>query len=147
MYSAVLKEKESWLAVQYAAAMTYQQRGEAGAAKWLERAIYGGYRLKSTGKNRIWGWLKLAQVADRAARSNAKYRDTFFEARLNAARCRYLVGLKSEGAAREQHFATAMQNIRSMEQLYPNMGGERWKQEFDQLRSQIQKSANLTAKQ
>lgn len=147
MYSAVLKEKESWLAVQYAAAMTYQQRGEAGAAKWLERAIYGGYRLKSTGKNRIWGWLKLAQVADRAARSNAKYRDTFFEARLNAARCRYLVGLKSEGAAREQHFATAMQNIRSMEQLYPDMGGERWKQEFDQLRSQIQKSANLTAKQ
>lgn len=146
-YSAVLKEKESWLAVQHAAAMTYQQWGKAGDAKWLERAIYGGYRLKSTGKNRIWGWLKLSQVADRASQSNPKYRDTFFEARLNAARCRYWVGLKSEGAEREQHFATAQQILRSMEQLYPNMGGERWKKQFDQLTAQIENSAGSTGSQ
>lgn len=141
VYSAVLKERESWLAVQYAAAHTYQQRGEAGDPKWLERAIYGGYRLRSTGKNRVWGWLRLAQVANRAARSDPKYRDMFFEARLNAARCRYLVGMKSEGPERAQHLATAQQNIRSMVQLYPDLGGRQWKRKYDQLLKEIQKAA------
>ena len=65
-----------------------------GGVKKLERAIYGGYKLRSTGKNRIWGWLKLALVAERAARSDPKYEDVFFEARLEAARCRYLIGTK-----------------------------------------------------
>ena len=107
----------------------------------MERAIYGGYKLKSTGKNRIWGWLKLAQVADRAARSDEKYRDMFFESRLNAAKCRYLVAMKSEATARKQHLATARQNIRSMMQLYPDMGGDRWRAEFDRLTKAIQQAA------
>ena len=97
-FSAVLKEKESSLAVQRAAAYAYQERGQAEDAKWLERAIHGGYRLKSTGQNRIWGWLKISQVAVRAARADAKYRDTFYEARLNVARCRYLAAMKQSGA-------------------------------------------------
>jgi tetratricopeptide (TPR) repeat protein len=147
LYSAVLKEKESWLAVQFAAAMAYQERGQAEGNQWLERAIYGGYQLKSTGKNRIWGWLKLAQVADRAARTDPKYSDMFFEARLNAARCRFLIGLQSEGPARAQNFATAQQNIRSMEQLFPDFGGPRWKQEFDELSKQIKRAADSESTQ
>jgi len=140
MFSAVLKEQEAQLSVQQAAAQTYQAWGVAADPKWLERAIYGGYKLRSTGKNRIWGWLRLAQVAEQAARSNPAYRDAFFEARLEAARCRYLVGRKTAGNERKQHFDTALQSIRSLEQLYPDLGGPRWRGEFDRLLENIQRA-------
>jgi tetratricopeptide (TPR) repeat protein len=139
-FSSVLKEKESSLAVQRAAAYAYQERGQAEDAKWLERAIHGGYRLRSTGENRIWGWLKISQVAARAARADQKYRDTFYEARLNVARCRYLAAMKKDGAARKQDLAKARQSIQSFAQLYPEMGGERWRGEFQALLKEIEKA-------
>ncbi|MEX2308469.1 MAG: hypothetical protein WD738_12790 [Pirellulales bacterium] len=140
-FSDILKVKESSLSVQRAAAYSYQQRGQAEDAKWLERAIHGGYKLRSTGQNRIWGWLKISQVAARAARSDDKYRDTFYEARANIARCRYLAAMKQSGAARDQDLAKAKQSIQSLAQLYPDLGGERWRSEFDELLKQIQTAA------
>jgi hypothetical protein len=139
-FSSILKEKETSLTVQQAAAYTYQSRGLAEGPQWFERAIHGGHKLRSTGQNRIWGWLKISQVAARAARSNPKYRDIFFEARLNVARCRYLTALKTTGAAQQQHLAKAKQGIQSMVQLYPQMGGEPWRSEFDTLLKEIQKA-------
>jgi tetratricopeptide (TPR) repeat protein len=139
MFSAVLAGQESQLLVQQAAARTYQDWGAtSGDTKRLERAIFGGYKLRSTGKNRIWGWLKLALVAERAARAKPSYTDVFFESRLEAARCRYLIGTKTQGPAREQHFATAKQSIRSMLQLYPELGGDRWRGQFERLLKEIQ---------
>jgi tetratricopeptide (TPR) repeat protein len=140
-FSSILKEKETSLSVQRAAALTYQQRGVAENHAWFERAIYGGHKLKSTGKNRIWGWLKLAQVAERAARTNPAFRETFFEARLNAARCRYLAGMKQNGVNRQEDLAKAKQSVRSMMQLYPNLGGDRWRSEFEALLKEIQTAA------
>jgi hypothetical protein len=137
-FSAVLREKEASLAVQCAAAYTYQERGQAGEARWLEHAIHGGHRLRSTGENRIWGWLKISQVAARAARTNEKYRDTFYEARLNVARCRYLAAMKASGAERERDLARAAQSIQSVAQLYPSLGGEKWRRQFDDLLKEIQ---------
>jgi tetratricopeptide (TPR) repeat protein len=53
-FSAVLADQESQLTVQQAAARTYQQWGTAGGGiPKLERAIYGGYKLRTTGKNRV----------------------------------------------------------------------------------------------
>jgi tetratricopeptide (TPR) repeat protein len=139
-FSAILKEKEASLSVQSAAAYTYQQRGQAEDARWFERAIHGGYRLRSTGQNRIWGWLKISQVAARAAQRDEKYRDTFYEARLNVARCRYLAAMKSSGADRQQDLAKARQSIQSLAQLYPDLGGDRWRGEFQKLLTEIQKA-------
>lgn len=108
-FSKVLADQESQLTVQQAAARTYQRWGQSGGGvKKLERAIYGGYQIRSTGKNRIWGWLKLALVAERAARSDPKYEDVFFEARLEAARCRYLIGTKSQGVERDKNFSSTL---------------------------------------
>ncbi len=143
-FSEILKDKESSLTVQRAAAYAYQQRGQASDAQWLERAVQGGYQVKSTGKNRIWGWLRIAQVAQRAASADKKYWDTFFEARLNVARCRYLVAMKSKGPERQQNLAKARQSIQSMLQLYPTLGGEHWKAEFNALMKDIQKAGNQT---
>ncbi|MCI0333721.1 MAG: hypothetical protein L0228_10930 [Planctomycetes bacterium] len=144
-FSAVLKERESSLAVQKAAAQTYQARGQAEDARWLENAIHGGHKLKSTGQNRIWGWLKISQVAARAARSDEKYRDTFFEARVNVARCRYLAAMKSKGDQRKRDLAKAKQSIQSLAQVYPDLGGEHWRGEFDTLLKQIQSASGQKA--
>jgi tetratricopeptide (TPR) repeat protein len=138
MFSAVLKDREKSLDVQRAAAQTYQERGLAEDARWLENAIHGGYKLKSTGENRIWGWRKISDVAARAARTNEKYRDTFFEARYNMARCRYLVAMKSKGDKRTRDLAKAKQSIQSLAQVYPDLGGERWHNEFDAMLKEIQ---------
>jgi tetratricopeptide (TPR) repeat protein len=137
-FSAVLKERESSLEAQKAAAKTYQERGQAEGPQWYENAIHGGYRLKSTGQNRIWGWLKISQVAARAARSNEKYRDMFFEARYNVARCRYLAALKNKGEERKRDLAKAKQSIQSVAQVYPDLGGDHWRGEFDAVLKQIQ---------
>jgi len=144
-FSAVLKERESSLEVQRAAAQTYQDRGQAEDARWLENAIHGGYKLRSTGQNRIWGWLKISQVAARAARSNEKYRDTFFEARFNVARCRYLAAMKNKGDDHKRDLAKAKQSIQSLAQVYPDLGGERWRGKFDALVKQIQSAGGEKA--
>jgi hypothetical protein len=141
-FSSILKENETSLAVQRAAANTYQQRGQVEDPKWFEYAIHGGYELRSTGKKRIWGWLKISQAAARAARADEKHRDTFYEARLNIARCRYMSAMKQSGNARAQNLAKAKQSIQSLTQLYPDLGGERWRAEFDALLKQIQTSSD-----
>lgn len=139
LFSEVLKEKESSLAVQRAAAMTYQLRGQFEDAQWFEYAIHGGYKLKSTGQNRLWGWLRISQVTGRAAGQDQKFRDTFYEARLNISRCRYWAALKQTGAARQQDLAKAKQSIQSLAQLYPDLGGAKWKPSFDGLLQAIQR--------
>lgn len=143
-FSAVLKEKEASLAVQRAAALAYQERGQREDAKYLENAIHGGVKLKSTGQNRIWGWLRISQVAGRAAHSDEKFRDSFYEARYNIARCRYMAALKQTGDARQNDLTKARQGIQSLAQLYPEQGGEKWKSEFDKLMKQIQTAEAAT---
>ncbi len=138
-FSDILKEKEASLAVQRAAALAYQERGEHEDSQWFEFAIHGGYKLKSTGQNRIWGWLRISQVAGRAARQDEKFRDAFYEARLNISRCRYLAAMKQTGDARRQDLTKAKQSIQSLVQLYPDLGGDRWKPEFDRLMKDIQR--------
>ncbi len=137
-FSAVLKERESSLAAQKAAAETYQQRGQTEDAQWFENAIHGGYKLRSTGQNRIWGWLKISQVAARAARSDAKYRDMFFEARYNIALCRYLAAMKASDEIKKRDLSKAKQSIQSVAQVYPDLGGAVWHEKFDDLLKQIQ---------
>jgi hypothetical protein len=137
-FSEVLREKESSLSAQRAAAYTYQQRGQVEGADWLERAIHGGYKVRSSGRNRIWGWLKISQVA---ARAGEKHRDAFYEARANIARCRYLAAMKRSGPQRQQDLAKAKQGIQSLAQLYPELGSQRWRSEFDTILKQIQNAA------
>jgi hypothetical protein len=144
-FSSILKDRETSLVVQQAAAKTYQERGQAEDPRWFEHAIHGGHKLRSTGQHRIWGWLKISQVAARAARSDEKYRDTFFEARLNVAKCRYLAAMKANGEQRKHDLLKAKQSIQSVAQVYPELGGDHWRNEFDTLLKQIQSAAGQKA--
>src|SRR5690606_28341263 len=94
------------------------------------------------GKNMVWGWLQLARVADyakRTARTQTgaaaqavdKYEDIYFGARLQAARARYSAAMLAEGDSRAKQLATVRQSIVALRQLYPDLGGDRWKPQFD----------------
>jgi tetratricopeptide (TPR) repeat protein len=136
-FSEILKEKEKSLAVQRAAAVAYAERGQHEDAKWFENAIHGGNKAKADGQNLIWGWVKISTVAARAARSDKAFRDSFFDARLNIARCRYQAAMKKEGNARRDDLSNAKQGIQSLARIYPDYGGERWKPQFEELLKDI----------
>jgi tetratricopeptide (TPR) repeat protein len=142
LFAAILAEKEASLAVQRSAALAYQQRGQREGAKFLEAAIYGGYKNEKTGQNRVWGWLRISQVAARASGTDPKFRDSFFEARLNLSKCRYLAAMKQTGDERKQDLDKARQSIESLARLYPDLGGERWKPQFDALLKSIERDEN-----
>jgi tetratricopeptide (TPR) repeat protein len=145
-FSEILKEKEASLAVQRAAATTYEERGKHEDAKWFENAIHGGNKAKPDGQNLIWGWVKISTVAAKAARADKTFRDAFFEARLNIARCRYEAAMKKEGNARRDDLSNAKQGIQSLARIYPDFGGERWKPQFDGLLKDIQRAEDNLSK-
>lgn len=143
LFAEVLQEKEASLDVQRAAALTYQLRGQFEDAKWFENAIYGDFKNKTTGQNRLWGWLRISQVAGRAAGRDKKFLENFYEARLNISRCRYWAALRKTGDARQKDLITAKQSIQSLAQLYPQLGGETWKPAFDKLMQAIQREEDV----
>jgi hypothetical protein len=148
-YGAILKEKPNTLDLQLSAATALQKWGVAkkdlGA---FDRSIRGDLRQKD-GKNLIWGWLKLATMANSAKRQAAdasspgsqeraaRFEDLFFEARYNVAKSRYLAGTIAPAASRQDHLKAARANIDHMKTLYPEMGAPKWKAAFDELSKQI----------
>ena len=138
-FSSILKDKESRLDVQKEAAYTYQAWGEAEDMSKLEHAIGGGYKLRSTGKNRLWGWVRIKNAVKPYMDTNKSHRDTFFEAWLNIARCRYLIGTKSTGSEQAENFKKAKTTIRSISRQHPELGGEQWRLKFDKLTKEIQR--------
>jgi cellulose synthase operon protein C len=134
----VLKEKETTLEVQRSAALAYQERGEREDPKFFESAIRGGYKSPKTNKNVVWGWLKISQAVTRGARTNEKFRDAFYESWFNIARCRYMAGMKKLGDARREDLTKAKDNIQTLSLSYPDMGGEKWKPQFEQLKKLIE---------
>jgi tetratricopeptide (TPR) repeat protein len=148
-YAIILREKSTLLDLQQSAAATLQQWGVAKQDRQaLEKSIHGDLPQKD-GSNIIWGWLRIATVADaakRAAQSGstggandraARFEDLFFEARFNVAKARYLVGTVLTGAERREQFEAAQTNIEQMQRLYPDLGGPKWKPAFDDLLKQI----------
>jgi tetratricopeptide (TPR) repeat protein len=138
-FSEILKDKEKSLAVQRAAAITYEERGKNEDAKWFENAIHGGNKAKADGQNLIWGWAKISTVAGRAAKKDKTFRDSFFDARLNIAKCRYQAAMKKQGNERRNDLMNAKLGIQSLSQIYPDYGGEKWKPQFEVLLKDIQR--------
>jgi tetratricopeptide (TPR) repeat protein len=148
-YAAILREKPSALDLQKTAAATLQQWGAAKRdASVLDQAIRGAMPQKD-GKNLVWGWLRLARLADAAKRQAAKaqgfeaqtraarFEELFFESRYNVAQCRYLAGTVGPASTRQDQLQSARANIEQMRTLYPDLGGPKWKKAFTELLQKI----------
>jgi hypothetical protein len=145
-YTAILSKKPSLLEIQQAAAEALQAGGTAKKdAETLNLSIRGT-RPGADGKNLVWGWLRLAEVADFAKRkaeagektpenvaAAKKYEDVYFTARLQAAKARLAAARLSQGDSQTQQLATVRQSIIALKELYPNLGGTRWQPQFDAL--------------
>ncbi len=151
-YVLILKGKPNMLELQVVAAAALQKWGEErGEAKRLEEAIRGAMP-QSNRRNLVWGWLRIAEIVDRSRRSAAKqaasdptqaaraakYKDLFFEARYHVAEARFLAAKLATGAERKQQIGKALQSLKSMQKLYPNLGGPKWQAKYLELMQQME---------
>lgn len=150
-YVSILREKPNMLDLQREAALVLQEWGRAQKkSDKLEQAIRGAVP-QADKKNLVWGWLRLATIANRAqqAASRAgngdtdrqkvqKYQDAFFEARFHVAQARLQAAQIATGAERTRQLDAARKNVQSMQRLYPDLGGPKWQQAFEQLVAQIE---------
>ena len=142
IYRDVLKSSNTMLNIQVEAAKLHQEwaalvKDDDKAALYL-RAMAGAEKDPSTGKNIIWGWGRLFQVA-------AKYpnfRDVFHEARYNIALCRFNMSrVQKSKTAEQEQLSKAKQAITDTQKLFGS-GPEwdAWKPRYDALLKEIQKS-------
>lgn len=149
-FGAILADKPNMLDVQKGAAVALQQWGmQKKDLKAFNRSIQGDLPQKD-GRNLIWGWLKLAAMANSARAQAAqvspvteesrlranRFEELFFEARYNVAKSRFLAGKAAPEDQRRAQFEAAKTNIEQMAKLYPNLGGPSWKPLFDELLKQ-----------
>lgn len=134
-------KRQNALDVQVQAAELLQAAGEraadgAAGARWLREAIAG----RKSGPSLAWGW---GGIANRLARqaSDPKALDArarFFEARLNVVRCR-LAMLGKPGQDRAKLLQMAQNDVAVTYRLYPDLGGEAFRTQFDALLRRVQK--------
>jgi tetratricopeptide (TPR) repeat protein len=149
-FGMILAEKPNMLDLQKGAATALQQWGmKKKDLSAFNRSIQGDLPQKD-GRNLIWGWLKLATMANSAHAQAARvspvteesrlranrFKELFFEARYNVAKSRFLAGKAATADQRRAQFEAAKTNIEQMAKLYPDLGGPNWKPLFDELLKQ-----------
>src|SRR4029079_8892769 len=140
MLESILKASPTVLPAQLEAARLYQDWGGAGKNQHENdvRAIVGARPDKSKNdKNTIWGWGEIARMTA----NNPQFREQFYDARYNLALCRYQYALAlPDAAAKTKQLKLARSDIALTAGLYPELGGEEKKRQYDNLLKNIQKS-------
>jgi len=113
-----------------------QSTDEALATRSLREAIAG----RKSGGGVAWGW---GGIANRLARQAADpkavdVRAKFFAARLNVVRCRLALLAKSP-QDRAKLLQMAQNDVAITYRLYPDLGGDSFRSQFDSLLKQIQR--------
>ncbi len=153
-YTKILIEKPSILELQRATAKVLQKWGaDEQDVEKIEQSIRGTMP-QANQKNLVWGWLRIAKVADYlrrkanqaagddpAARQNvAKYQDLYFDARYNAAKARFAAAQIDNNPNRTKQITSVTQGLRTLKQLYPDLGGPKWKPAFEELLEQMEQT-------
>jgi tetratricopeptide (TPR) repeat protein len=158
-YAEILRAKPNMLDLQQAAAAAFQQWGVAKRDPAAFNKSIRGDLPQKDGRNLIWGWVRIAVIADAAKRRPAgdeatitpevqqrldRFEDIFFDARYNVAKARYQAGTVTEGDMRQKQLNAAKTNIEQMIRLYPDLGGPKWKSAFEELLKQVNQELNKT---
>lgn len=128
VFEQVLAANTNAVNVQVAAARTLQQWGSEDPQKYVQ-AING---MDNAGV-KIWGWGKIAT----ATQPHQRFRETFFEARYELARCQWELAETKQGAARTKVLATAERTLAQTRLLYPSLGGDLWQQRYRELLDRV----------
>lgn len=126
---------------QISAARNLQAWGE-GRDKTLLYKAWAGAEPDEKGTNTIWGWNRIAQQTATQLKDD-KFRDIYFEARLNIATCQRAAGLlESDAEARKKELNRAITVIRQTKVLHPDFGTPDFKTKFNRLEADIQQDLN-----
>lgn len=142
-FTDILTTNNMMLNVQIEAARTLQAGALAGKTEWFQRSIVGD---PPSGARRptIWGWGKISKVtAAQMYKSDAakqKFGGTFFEARLQMAKIQYAQSERADGDKKIKFLKSAEKILQSTASLYPELGGQKWKTEYNRLLATVQKT-------
>lgn len=124
----VLAGNASALNIQVEAARALQNWGSEDPSKYAQ-AIAG----IDTPQSKIWGWGKIAS----ATQSHPQFRETFYEARCELARCQFELAKSKSGNEKNRLMAEAQRTLEMTGQLYPTLGGPQWSGRYNTLLNQI----------
>jgi len=82
----------------------------------------------------IWGWGKIANTTSRFP----KFMDTFHEARVHIAQCRFDLAQTKSGGEQQELLKAAERDIKLTKQLFSDLGGDKWIPQYDALLKRIQ---------
>jgi hypothetical protein len=132
---AVVRDRAALVSAQTQAAEIYQARG-AVDPKGYFLAIVGG-EPGPDGANSIWGWSKISQMTA----GRPQFAETFHQARLNMATCRYLYALTEKDSKKSKAILdAAKQDLWITYKQHPELGGEKSLAKYEGLLKKIQKS-------
>jgi hypothetical protein len=102
----------------------------------LTKAVNGYLPNTKTRQNTIWGWGRISQLTS----GKPNLVDTFFESRLELARCRYLQAmLDKTPESKTKLLQRALSDITQTIKLYPELGGAAFTGQFDKLTRDLQR--------
>lgn len=133
----ILKVQNNVIEAQREAALTYQKWAEDNPEFYIS-AIRGG-RKDESGGYVVWGWSRIA----RRVQGKPNLENLFHEARYNLALCRFKYAMSKSGQEQNELLEQAKSDITVVETLYPQMGGQQWRDQYDALLKKIQKGLSL----
>lgn len=132
----ILKQNPMMLDVQVEAARMLQASGTGKSSEMLTKAVNGYLPNSKTRQNIIWGWGRISQLTS----GKANLTDTFFESRLELARCRYLQAMLDKvPESKTKLLQRGLSDITQTLKLYPELGGPAFTERFDKLTRDFQR--------
>jgi tetratricopeptide (TPR) repeat protein len=132
----VLKDRPMMLPAQIMGAETYQAKGASDKNSYAFAILGGPEKDSKKNQSIIWGWAKLSKLT----MNNDKFLDTFHQARLKLAECRYHYGMLNKNKAkRRKTIDAAKEDLWITYKLYPDLGGQATSEEYNRVLKQIQR--------
>lgn len=137
-FLTILKANSSQLTAQIEAAQNFQEWSAGKDPDLLKKAIFGTDPDQRQ-KNIVWGWGNISKMLSSQMGNREDLQKIFFDARLQLATCRRLIGLASPaGELRNKTLDQAVKDIRQAFLTYPELGGPETKAAFEKLIKTLQ---------
>ncbi len=134
----ILKQNNTQLTAQIEAAKNFQEWAAGKDVEKLKKALFGS-EPGPKGKNIIWGWGQMSKMLSSQMGNRQDLQSVFFDARLQLAACRRLIGLTfPAGPERQKDLERALADIKQTHSIYPDLGNPASKKAFDDLAKKVQ---------
>jgi len=137
VFVEILSKTPMMLDTQIEAAKAYEQWAAVIGPQFASQAYnsaLNGAKPGADGKtNLIWGWGRISKMVS----GRPEFRDQFFDARYHVALARFKMGKASNNT---KIMEQAISDITQVAALYPDLGGEQQRKDFDLLMKEIQKA-------